>query len=167
MNAKPAMKFLLDDFCLRQFDKEKAGLSFINMDKDVLVAEIQKAYDTDDEVKLVDGYAPFCKHIFVKNFTDSVPSFIKITSENEKFMDSGYEARRSNELPVLSRWFELSKMPQDSLKKADYLDIILYSKDQCVAESKATGTGDAKENVEYDYGIVSVKAQDVNYELPM
>lgn len=137
------------------------------MDKDDFVAKIQSAYYQDADCKLVDGYAPFCKHIFVKNFTNMLPSFIKITPQNQQFMSSGYEARRENELPVLGRWFELSKMPHDSLKKAEYLDIILYSKAQCVAEAKATGTGDAKENVKYDYGIVSVKAQDVNCELPM
>lgn len=143
MTAKPALKFVLDDFCLKQFDQEKAGMSFINMDSDKFVAAIQKAYNSDADVKLVDGYAPFCKHVFVKNFTDQLPSFIKITPQNSHFLESGYEARRENELPVLGRWFELSKMPKYALKKADYLDIILYSKAQCVAEAKATGTGDA------------------------
>lgn len=142
-------------------------MSYINMDKDQFVAEIQKAYDSEEEVKLVDGYAPFCKHIFVKNFTDSVPAFIKITPENQHFLVSGYEARNEKELPVLGRWFDLRKLPQDTLKKASYLNIILYSRDQCIAEAKATGTKDSNENDEYDYGIVSVKAQDVNYSLPM
>ena len=82
-------------------------------------------------------------------------------------MRSGYEARSANELPVLGRWFELSKIPQDSLKKAEYLNIILYSKDQCIAEAKATGKKGINENLEYDYGIVSVKAQNENYSLPM
>ena len=54
---------------------------------------------------LQDGYAPFCKHIFVKNFTDTLPIFIPITPENEKYIRSGYVARRENELAVLDRWF--------------------------------------------------------------
>ena len=79
---------------------------------------------------LHDGYAPFCKHIFVKNFTDTLPIFIAITPENEQFIRSGYVARRETELAVLDRWFEMEKMPAGSLMKAEYLDIILYSKDQ-------------------------------------
>ena len=56
---------------------------------------------------LHDGYAPFCKHIFVKNFTETLPTFIKILPENEQYLKSGYTARRPNELAVLNRWFDL------------------------------------------------------------
>ena len=82
-------------------------------------------------------------------------------------MKSGYEARRENELAVLARWFDISKMPEGSVKKAEYLDIILYSKEQIILENKAQGTEDPNINVEYDYGIISVKAQDEARELPM
>ena len=61
---------------------------------------------------LCDGYAPFCKHIFVENFTSSISGMIKITTENEKFLKSAYEARRENELPVLSRWFDLKALEE-------------------------------------------------------
>ena len=80
---KKSLKFVLDDFCIRQFDKSKAGLSFINFDQSEFTKRVQEAYDTDSEIKLHDGYAPFCKHIFVTNFTDTIPTFIKITPENE------------------------------------------------------------------------------------
>ena len=79
---------------------------------------------------MVDGYAPFCKHLFVANFTTTLPSFIEITAENEKFLKSGYQARRENELPVLERWFPFNDLPEGSVQKAKYLDIILYSKEQ-------------------------------------
>ena len=58
-------------------------------------------------------------------------------------------------------------MPEGSVKKAEYLDIILYSKDQIIKENQAQGSEDPNINVEYDYGIISVKAQDENRELPM
>ena len=58
-------------------------------------------------------------------------------------------------------------MPKGSATTAVYLDIILYSKEQCVAEAKATGAKDGYENLDYDYGIIWVKAQDANSELPM
>ena len=31
---------------------------------------------------LVDGYAPFCKHIFIENFTGAKVSTLPITEEN-------------------------------------------------------------------------------------
>ena len=129
------MKFLLDDFCARQFDKAKAGLSFLNYDKDAFALKIQEAYDNDNDVTLVDGYAPFCKHLFVKNFTDTLPAFIQITPENEMYLKSGYQARRENELAVLERWFDYNKLPEGSVEKAKYLDIILYSKEQIILEN--------------------------------
>ena len=43
---KKQLKFVLDDFCVRQFDKTKAGLSFINFDKAEFTKKVQEAYDT-------------------------------------------------------------------------------------------------------------------------
>ena len=74
---------------------------------------------------LKDGYAPFCKHLFMPNFTDW-SGCVKISEENEGHLRSSYEARRENELPVLTRWFDASHM---ELKPSSYLDIILYSKE--------------------------------------
>ena len=164
---KKQLKFVLDDFAARQFDKAKAGLGFINCEKQAFADKIQDAYDKEEQVTLVDGYAPFCKHLFVKNFTDTLPTFIKITPENMPFLRSGYEARRENELAVLARWFDVNSMPEGTVKKAEYLDIILYSKDQIIIENKAQGSEDPNIDVEYDYGIISIKAQDQPHELPM
>lgn len=36
-----------------------------------------------DKPPLVSGYAPFCKHIFVENFTDAKVSTLPITKENK------------------------------------------------------------------------------------
>ena len=78
-----------------------------------------------DASKLKDGYAPFCKHLFVPNFTPAILSYAEITPENESLLKTKYEARREGELPVLVRFF-----PEGSFKPkvAEYLDIILYSK---------------------------------------
>ena len=51
--------------------------------------------------------------------------------------------------------------------RAAYLDIILYSKEQCTLESAAMGTEDPNADIDYDYGIVSIKPQDVDHECPM
>ena len=51
--------------------------------------------------------------------------------------------------------------------RAAYLDIILYSKEQVQEESAAMGTVDPNADLDYDYGIVSIKPLDVDYECPM
>jgi len=55
---------------------------------------------------------------------------------------------------VLNRWLDITKVPAS---KAIFLDIILYSKEQVQAENEAVGTVDPNKDIEYDYGIVSVK----------
>ena len=83
------------------------------------------------------------------------------------YLRSGYQARRENELAVLERWFDYSKLPEGSVTKAKYLDIILYSKEQIIVENQAQNLEDPNKDIDYDYGIISVKAQDENCELPM
>jgi hypothetical protein len=53
------------------------------------------------------------------------------------------------------------------IKPAKYLDLILYSKEQKQIENHAMGNTDPNANVDYDFGIVSVKPSDVPYETPM
>jgi len=97
----------------------------------------------------------------MENFTDCISGHLQITVDNEKYLKSGYEARAENELPVLMRWFDkaaLEKSGEHQFGKAKFLDIILYSKEQVQEENKATGKEDPNKDVDYDYGIVSVKA---------
>ena len=112
-----------------------------------------------------DGYAPFCKHLFIPNtFTTVATACAEITKENQRFLRSGYEARRANELAVLVQWIDINEVqPQ----KAMFLDIILYSKAQITLENAATGVDDVHGAEDYEYGIVSVKGQDVDFEQPM
>ena len=77
---------------------------------------------------------------------------------------SGYLARNERELPVLSRWFDKESMQRH---RATFLDIILYSKEQVQLENGAMGTVDPNAGLDYDYGIVSIKPQDVDQECPM
>lgn len=53
------------------------------------------------------------------------------------------------------------------MPKSKYLDIILYSKAQVQEENKATGMEDPNKDIDYDYGIVSIKPQDDDHETPM
>jgi len=54
---------------------------------------------------MVDGYAPFCKHVFVPNFVGAKASTLTITDDNAKHIRSEYKSRKPGELPVLTRWF--------------------------------------------------------------
>lgn len=53
--------------------------------------------------KLHDGYAPFCKHLFISNFAGLKSAIVRITPDNEDLLRSTYEARTEKELPVLVR----------------------------------------------------------------
>ena len=48
-----------------------------------------------------DGYAPFCKHLFIPNFASVKCGYTKITEENKSLIESCYEARTEKELAVL------------------------------------------------------------------
>lgn len=56
---------------------------------------------------LKDGYAPFCRHLFVENFVGARTGAIDITDENSKLLKSDYVKRRPEELAVLTRHVHL------------------------------------------------------------
>ena len=89
--------------------------------------------------------------------------YLEITEENQSLLRSGYEARTEQELPVLVRWFPKATAPAPT--EAAFLDIILYSREQIQKETEAMGREDDGETA--PWGIISVKAQSVDYELPM
>jgi len=141
--------------------------------------------------QLRDGYAPFCKHLFLLNdFSNVRVNVLEITSENEQYLRTRYEARNENELPVLTRYFDRELLLSGNsgnggdgkdgneegaiFPVAKYIDLILYSREQINKENAAMGktTADDDNNKEEaeetaPWGIVSIKAQDVDYELPM
>ena len=136
-----------------------------NMKVEEFEAIVNSRYD---EANLKDGYAPFCKHIFLKNdiAPDAKSNILPITKENEHLLRSKYEARNDKELPVLTRWFPAELVGDDMLPKAKYLDLILYSREQINKENKSMGK-QGREGETAPWGIVSIKAQGVDYELPM
>lgn len=128
------------------------------------MARLQAAHAAGS-APLVDGYAPFCKHVFVANWAGARCGALRITAQNAALLRSGYGARSANELPVLQRWF-----PQSAVEApvARMLDVILYSREQLVKERAATGRADTSEALpDAPWGVISIKAQDEDYELPM
>jgi len=172
---------VVDPFCYRQFrEHPEKNQGYTGTIFDITIQEFEQIVNQRyDPAQLQPGYAPFCKHLFVENdFTNACTNVLKITPENEHLLRTKYEARNEKELPVLVRFF-----PQDlvggraNLPRAKYLDLILYSREQINAENKAQGDASAATTADSSssspeeetapWGIVSIKAQDTDRELPM
>lgn len=158
----------LDAFCWRQFDDPNYNGTKVVFDKKAFIDKVNEIYRAQ-QPPLADGYAPFCKHIFIENFAGCLPGSLEVSPDTEPLLKSGYVSRRPEELGVLSRWFPKSKV-HHLLKPAKYLDLILYSREQ-IAKENAAMKRDGSEPVinpeEPEWGLISVKAQDVPRELPM
>ncbi len=164
---------VVDPFCFRQF-VEHANSSYGGTVFHIAISDFEKiANERFSDDLLQPGYAPFCKHLFIKNdFTDAQVNVLPITNDNQDKIRTKYEARNDKELPVLNRFFPLelvanSNNDNNTLPVAKYLDLILYSREQINMENEAQGRQTTNNDEEAPWGIVSIKAQDVNYELPM
>lgn len=138
------MLIAMTDFALRNWDPQASGTVIQGLSPEDLVDRCNAA-----QGPLVDGYAPFCRHLFLPNDTPTRAGFAPITETNRGALRSGYRARREGELAVLERWFEGIEAP-----RADWLDVILYSHAQLVAE--AADYPDEQAVPDCDWGIVSI-----------
>lgn len=133
----------LTDFAQRNW-QDGASTRILDWSPDDLVAACNAS-----DAPLVDGYAPFCKHIFLKNPTTTKAAFAPITEETRPMLRSGYVARRPGERAVLERWFDGIDAP-----RAAWLDVILYSHVQLTKE--ATDFPEEQPVPDCDWGIVSI-----------
>ena len=169
MSSDTPKRLILDTFAYRSFDKTYRK-NYIDYSKENFLAEINKLLISYTQFK--DGYAPFCKHLFIKNFVPNFkPNYVPITEQTEKLIKTCYETRQQNELPVLSRYIPLDSLTEVDIPDAKYLDIILYSKEQIIKEKIAMKESQEEittlSNIDFEYGIIAIKPQDVDYELPM
>lgn len=157
--------FFLDNFAARQWNDASYTGTQLSHDQANFVQRIHAHHLSGSP--LVDGYAPFCKHLFIPNFTDATIGALKITPDNKNLLNSGYIKRRPEELAVLARWFPSNAVPNPPIAK--YLDIILYSRDQLLKEYEALPSKDKSNGDLPDapWGIISIKAQDEDHETPM
>lgn len=158
---------VVDPFCFRQFAENESSQSYGGTVFAVPMADFEAIVNERfHESILKDGYAPFCKHFFVRNdFTDAKVNVLPIAPQNEHLLRTKYEARNDKELPVLTRFFPKGLLEDESLPTATFLDLILYSREQINKENEAQGSTPNPETA--PWGIVSIKAQDVDFELPM
>lgn len=158
---RSGLKIVIDPFCYRQFKSSGSTKFDISMDMREFEQRVNDLYRPE---LLRDGYAPFCKHLFVENFLDTNLYYSRITEDNKHLLQTTYEARTEYELPVLKRYFKKQDLKPTHAK---YLDIIVYSKQQVQAENKARDSVDENEDIPYDWAVVSVKSQDIAEEIPM
>ena len=112
---KKSLKIVMDPFCFKQFDPS-SGSAFINYDKDEFNTKVNDFYlAVKDQGGLKDGYAPFCKHLFIENFSEAVNLHLEITPENKKLIECAYESRRVEELAVLARWFDKIALEENGI----------------------------------------------------
>ena len=144
------MSITLTDFAIgRLFPKQKRG----NTIQDCTAEAFERYLNEHEPLKVLDGYADFCKLHVHRNWTSTRCFALPITPENQHLLRSGYEARTKSELPVLNRWFEGVQPPV-----ANYLIPILYSRAQLAKE----GT-----KISADWGVVGCLYTLEPEEIPM
>jgi hypothetical protein len=104
-------------------------------------------------LRVLGGYAPFCKLHVHRNWTSTRCLAVPITGDNRHLLRSEYEARTKEELPVLVRWFEGLEPPV-----AGYLIPILYSRAQLAKEGTA---------IDAEWGVVGCMYTSEPVETPM
>ena len=172
------MKIQLTEFSKRHFDKDFGGTKILDSDVNYFEHNINSRVEhlnmstiyssffgdlpKEEEVKVLDGYADFCKLMVVHNFTEAKTGTLPLNLETLPYLRTGYSARTENELPVLSRWLEIPSM---FIPKADYLVIVLYSREQLEKESKDVPFTELDKDT--DYGVVAILGQMSEFEEPM
>ncbi|KAH0483106.1 MAG: hypothetical protein KVP17_004799 [Porospora cf. gigantea B] len=163
ISAKLRMKLGLDSFAFRQFQPDYAGSCVEGVSPEEF---LEKVNVLAENAELVEGYAPFCKHVFIPNFTTAQAGAVLITDELQSKIQSGYEARSETELPVLCRW--VSRADVKEAPPAKFLDLILYSREQIAKEKAATKAADSASLLpEANWSIISIKVQNEPFETPM
>lgn len=144
------MSIVLTDFARpRLFPREPRRNTVQDITPDAFVRHL----NTVAPLRVLDGYAPFCKLHVHRNWTSTRCLAVPITADNRHLLRSDYEARARGELPVLVRWFEGLDPPV-----ANYLIPILYSREQLARE----GTP-----INADWGVVGCMYTMEPEETPM
>ena len=144
------MRIVLTDFARpRLFPREPRR----NAIQGITAEQFERYLNDHPPLKVLDGYAPFCKLHVHRNWTSTRCLTVPITDANRHLLRSDYEARNSAELPVLVRWFEGIEPPV-----AGYLVVILYDRAQMAKE----GTP-----IDADWGVVGCMYTSEPDEIPM
>ena len=79
----------MDAFCLRSFAPagQHSSSASIPGQPDEFVLHINRAYEQGQQ-QLTDGYAPFCKHLFIHSHLDVQAAYTAITQRNRHLLQS-------------------------------------------------------------------------------
>lgn len=121
--------------------------------QDCSAEEFEQRLNMEAPLKVLAGYAPFCRLHVHRNWTTTRCTAVPITDANRRLLHSAYEARSTDELPVLVRWFERVDPPI-----ANFLLPILYSRDQLAKEGSP---------IDADWGVVGCLYTTEPEEIPM
>ncbi|MFA6230879.1 MAG: DUF3228 family protein [Rhodanobacter sp.] len=124
-----------------------------NAIQDCSAEAFERRLNEEAPLKVLPGYAPFCRLHVHPNWTSTRCMAVPISDANRHLLRSGYEARSKAELPVLVRWFEGVEVPV-----ARYLLPILYSREQLAKEGAP---------VDADWGVVGCLYTSAPEEIPM
>ncbi|MFD0738485.1 DUF3228 family protein [Lysobacter koreensis] len=124
-----------------------------NTIQDCTPAQFERHLNEVPPLLVLAGYAPFCQLHVHRNWTSTRCLAVPISNDNRHLLRSDYEARTSDELPVLVRWFAGLQPPV-----ADYLIVILYSREQLAKEGTA---------IDADWGVVGCMYTAEPVETPM
>ena len=149
------MKIVVTDFCRgNNFDPKFGGTKILSQTPEAFERRLAE----EEPLRESPGYAPFCKHIFVENFTDALDGCAEITLDNRHLLKSGYAARRPEELAVLTRWFDARDI---RVARAKFLDVILYSREHLEGVEGISLPAGA------EWGIVAILSSPTLDEAPM
>ena len=156
----------ITEFAKRHFDSKFGGTKIldstpeeferiVNQKLELINSSISTEHSTE---RILPGYADFCKLVVVKNFTNARTGTLPITLDNYQYLRTGFSSRTEKELPVMDRWFDLPL----SAPKAQYLVVVLYSKEQLDTERK-----EGEEEFIGNWGAVAILGQMSSNEEPM
>ena len=143
------MSIVLTEFARSRLFREQRR----NTIQDCTPEQFERHLNEVPPLGLLEGYAPFCKLHVHRNWTSTRCLAAPITEANRHLLRSAYEARSTDELPVLVRWFEGLEPPV-----ADYLVVILYDRAQLAKEGTL---------IDADFGVVGCMYTAEPVETPM
>ena len=73
-------KIVLDPFCFREFEAIAGAAPNLPIDREEFTTKVNEFYlAVKDKDGLKDGYAPFCKHLFIENFVECDSNCAEVT----------------------------------------------------------------------------------------
>ncbi len=144
------MSIVLTEFArTRLFPRDGRRTAILDCGPDAFIQHL----NAEPPLRVIDGYAPFCKLHVHRNWTSTRCSMIALTDANRHLLRSAYEARSRDELPVLVRWFEGIEPPV-----SNYLIPILYDRAQLATEGTV---------IDADWGVVGCLYTMEPQDIPM